>query len=260
MIIDSPVFTREKSHLTERAVTYILVGMSTRAPRNPKRHAGRTRNTLIHAAFEEIWQLGFQAASLDAILERARVTKGALYHHFPNKQALGYAVVDEYIRYLIHHDFLRPLHLEEEEEAAGRAADPLGVFLEIVRVRKRAATRRDALAPDQASGPSPLSAHMLRLGCPLNNLAQEMSPIDEGFRRQLAELFQMWRDGLARALRRGQRAGTVRRDLDPDRVAAFLVAALEGIIGTAKAAQSGKLLAAGLDSLSGYVESLRPRG
>ena len=253
--------------MTGRAFTYILVGMSPLAPHTPKRHASRTRNALIHAAFQEIWQLGFQAASLDAILERAQVTKGALYHHFPNKQALGYAVVDEYIRYLIHDDFLRPLHLEEEEleeegeeGAAGRAADPLGVFLEIVRVRKRAATRRDALAPDQASGPSLLSAHMLRLGCPLNNLAQEMSPIDEGFRQQLAELFRMWRDGLARALRRGQRAGTVRRDLDPDRVAAFLVAALEGIIGTAKAAQSGKLLAAGLDSLSGYVESLRSRG
>ena len=254
------MFTGEKSHLTGLVITYILVGMSTRAPRKPKRHADRTRNTLIHAAFEEIWQLGFQAASLDAILERAGVTKGALYHHFQNKQALGYAVVDEYIRYLIHHDFLRPLDLEAEEaEAAGRAADPLGVFLEIVRVRKRAATRREALAPDQPSGPSPLGAHMLRLGCPLNNLAQEMSPIDEGFRQQLAELFRMWRDGLATALRRGQRAGTVRRDLDPDRVAAFLVAALEGIIGTAKAAQSGKLLAAGCDSLSGYVESLRAR-
>ena len=96
--------------------------MSKLSPRNPKRHADRTRNALIHAAFEEIWQFGFQAASLDAILERARLTKGALYHHFPNKQALGYAVVDEYIRYLIHHDFLRPLDLEaEEEEAAGSA-------------------------------------------------------------------------------------------------------------------------------------------
>ena len=239
--------------------------MSKLAPRNPKRHADQTRNALIHAAFQEIWQLGFQAASLDAILERAGVTKGALYHHFPNKQALGYAVVDEYIRYLIHHDFLRPLHLKEELEeegeekaADGAAADPLSVFLEILRVRKRAATRRDALAPDQASGPSLLSAHMLRLGCPLHNLAQEMSPIDQGFRQQLAELFRMWRDGLAMALRRGQRAGTVRRDLDPDRVAAFLVSALEGTIGTAKAAQSGRLLAAGLDSLSGYVESLRP--
>ena len=66
-------------------------------------------------------------------MKRAAVTKGALYHHFPNKQALGYAVVDEYIRWLIYDDFLRPL--------AAREDDPLWALVRILHARERAATR-----------------------------------------------------------------------------------------------------------------------
>jgi len=38
---------------------------------------------------------GFRSADLNAILAAAGVTKGALYHHFDSKEALGYAVVAE---------------------------------------------------------------------------------------------------------------------------------------------------------------------
>ena len=64
-----------------------------RAPRDPE----RTRGRLLQAAFQEIHRSGFRSADLDAILAKAGVTKGALYYHFDNKEALGYAVVDEVI-------------------------------------------------------------------------------------------------------------------------------------------------------------------
>ena len=213
-----------------------------------RRRADRTRTSLIHAAFEETWEVGFQAASLEAIVKRAAVTKGALYHHFPNKQALGYAVVDEYIRWLIYDDFLRPLEAGED--------DPLRALVRIIHARERAATAAQVSVREDTSV---LGAHALQLGCPLNNLAQEMSPIDEAFRQTIEQVFQMWREGLANALRRGQAAGNVRQDLDPDTVAAFLVAAIEGAIGTAKNAQRANLLSASLGSLIEYLESLRPR-
>ena len=57
-----------------------------------------TRDKLLKAAFEEIYRSGFQATSLDIILTKARVTKGALYHYFPDKASLGYAVVDEVVK------------------------------------------------------------------------------------------------------------------------------------------------------------------
>jgi len=80
----------------------MLVGMLA-ARTKPKRRATRlrdperTRDRLLRAASREIYRLGFQSASLDTILASARVTKGALYYHFKNKEALGYAVVEEVI-------------------------------------------------------------------------------------------------------------------------------------------------------------------
>jgi TetR/AcrR family transcriptional repressor of nem operon len=60
-------------------------------PRDPV----RTRQRLLQAAFQEVYHTGFQGSDLETILDGAGVTKGALYHHFENKEALGYAVVDE---------------------------------------------------------------------------------------------------------------------------------------------------------------------
>lgn len=56
-----------------------------------------TREKLLSLAFCEIHRQGFQGASIANILESSKLTKGALYHHFPTKHALGLAVIDEII-------------------------------------------------------------------------------------------------------------------------------------------------------------------
>src|SRR5882724_11121218 len=121
------------------------------------REPGVTRDKLLKAAFEEIYRRGYQAASLDTILAKAGVTKGALYHHFPDKASLGYAVVDEVVK-----GFL----LERWGVLEPPSGDPVTTLQRIL--RRRAAS---------------LTAHEVELGCPLNNLAQEMSPLDQRFRR-----------------------------------------------------------------------------
>ena len=54
-----------------------------------------TRGRILQAAFVEFYVNGFQGGGINNIIEKAASTKGALFHHFPDKQALGYAVVDE---------------------------------------------------------------------------------------------------------------------------------------------------------------------
>ena len=206
----------------------------------------RTRNLIVQAAFEEIWRVGFRSASLEAILKRAKVTKGALYHYFPNKQALGYAVVDEYIRWLIYDDYLRPL-VENE-------SDPIEALNSIVRARNRSAKHSDTTHDYSINV---LGVNAIRLGCPLNNLAQEMSPLDEEFRKKIQRVFDMWQEGLAKALRRGQAARSVSQNIDPDTTAVFLIAVIEGTIGIAKNAQRTQILSDSLDKLLDYINTLR---
>jgi TetR/AcrR family transcriptional repressor of nem operon len=191
-----------------------------------------TRNKLLQAAFEEIYRRGFQAASLDVILANAGVTKGALYHHFPDKAALGYAVVDEVIKGLL---------LTRWGVLAPSTGDPVTTLQQVLRGRAAGVTSRE-----------------VELGCPLNNLAQEMSPLDHRFRRAVNATFDLWRDAVSRDLERGQAEGTVRKDVDPRKIAAFVVAAIEGSFGLAKGAQSASMLRSNLEVLSSFLESLRP--
>lgn len=192
--------------------------------------ADNTRQSLLKAAFEEIYQQGFRNASLDNILRRTGVTKGALYHHFPNKTALGYAVVDEVI----------VPHAEKKW----------------TRLRDDSTNPVDALIDIGINDPFP-SEHDTLLGCPINNLAQEMSGLDEGFRERLNNFLTLWRDSIDSALQRGQRDGTVRGDVDTSEAAIFIVAAFEGAYGVAKCAGSTEILQTCLNGLVSYVESLR---
>jgi TetR/AcrR family transcriptional repressor of nem operon len=229
-----PDRTSHGSRLTPRESPYILAGMLS-VHKNSKRRATRlrdperTRERLLQAASREIYRSGFQSASLNTILAAAGVTKGALYYHFDGKAALGYAVVEEVIAPDNRGTWLRPLQ---------RGKDPIAALIGIV--------QGISVQPEDVRG-----------GCQLNNLAQEMSPLDTGFRKRLAMVFQAWKEGVADALREGQTHGSVLRDVDPADAAGLLIAMVEGYGSLAKNAQDPKVMKAGIRNIVGWLQSLR---
>lgn len=58
-------------------------------------YAEATRNAIVEAASDLFARSGYPKTSMDDIADHARVTKGAIYHHFPNKQAVFEAVLTE---------------------------------------------------------------------------------------------------------------------------------------------------------------------
>ncbi|WP_240958050.1 ScbR family autoregulator-binding transcription factor [Streptomyces barkulensis] len=58
----------------------------------------RTRRAILEAAASVFEEKGYDAAKLTEILERAQVTKGALYFHFASKEELAQAVLDAQTR------------------------------------------------------------------------------------------------------------------------------------------------------------------
>jgi TetR/AcrR family transcriptional repressor of nem operon len=194
-----------------------------------RRNPPRTRTRLLEAAFREMYQSGFRGTDLDTILRTAGVTKGAMYHHFENKEALGYAVVEEIIAGMTRAKWLWPLQ---------NAANPIDTLIAII--------RSTSLRPSD-----------LRCGCPLNNLSQEMAPLDEGFRRRTAKVFGDWQGAIATALRNGKKRKLVRSGVKPEEMASFLLATYEGYISLAKSHQDAATLEAGQKEMIRFLASLR---
>jgi AcrR family transcriptional regulator len=186
---------------------------------------------LLQAAFQQVYRYGFQSAGIDTILATTNVTKGALYYHFESKEALGHAIVDEIVAKLVRDRWLLPLERSKDK-------DPIDALIGILQA-------------------IPTRPRDVRAGCPLVNLAQEMSPLDEQFRKRLERLFLAWREGIATLLRKGQARGTVRRDLNADEAASFLVAMVEGYEVLAKNAQDVKVWEVGIRNIVGWLKSLR---
>jgi TetR/AcrR family transcriptional regulator, transcriptional repressor for nem operon len=95
-------------------------------------------------------------------------------------------------------------------------------------------------------------------GCPLLNLSQEMSGLNEGFRRRTAKVFKDWHDAVAKALREGQKLGVVRNDINANETATFLIAAYEGHVVLGKNSQDARMLQSGQRSVIRHLQSLRP--
>ncbi len=171
-----------------------------------------TRERILFAAYKEIHLNGFQSASLSHILAHTGVTKGALYHHFRDKTELGYAVVDEVISKRIHLSFIQPLENFD---------DPIEGFITFIQRAGDAFSMTD-----------------IELGCPLSVLAQEMAPIDEGFRTRLTAIYEHWHRSIAEVLIRAKDMDLIIDDVDPYTMGVTMASIMEGSLNAAKVSQS----------------------
>ncbi len=183
----------------------------------------------MRAAFDEIYHCGFQSACVDKIVAKTNVTKGAFFHYFQTKNELGYAIVDV-LKDMILQRWITPL-----------AAYKNPVQGIITRFRKIIES-----TPDEEVG----------LGCPLNNLTQEMSSIDPVFREKLAAVLTIWIDETEKYLKQAQRDGYLKPHVNPRQVAEFVVMVEEGSYALVKNLRERRLYWSLHDSLKQYLKSI----
>lgn len=196
-----------------------------------ERNAEQTRTRILEAAREEIFQNGYQGMRIDAILQKTNLAKGALYHYFPNKLALGYAVVDEVLMghfQTVWEDFFQQHN------------NPLTTLQQMFVYKAESFQNADCFN-----------------GCPLNNLNQEMAAIDDGFHQRLERVFENVHMTIVRALEKGQLDGLVRKDINPVRISMFIFSSYQGIMGAAKCMQAPELLSDLFGTLNDYIDTLR---
>ncbi len=197
--------------------------------RNPE----NTRMKLLGATFQELHKHGFQGMRIDRVLKNTNLKKGALYHHFSGKQALGYAVLEELIKKHIVELWIEPLKsLDNPLEEIPTLFDELDKVW---------------------------SHEFFTLGCPLNNLAQEMSPIDTGFRERINAIFQEWKLAISEALKTGQKQNIVDPAINTDDCANFILAAIEGALGMTKNNQNKEAYYSCSRELKRYMNTLKTK-
>jgi len=198
------------------------------------RDPDQTRSRLVAAAFDEIYENGFQGMRVDEILKRTGLKKGALYHHFSSKLDIAYAVMDEHITDMVNTSWIKPI---------AEYDDPIeGITQAILNI-----TQGEA------------DYDYMQKGCPLNNLAQEMSSLDEGFRIRIHTLLQLWISAFDNSLHQGKAKGFVGEDVDTTMAATFIVAILEGCTSLLKASHDPTTLQHCWTGLEAFLNSLRPQ-
>ena len=118
-----------------------------------------TRRKILEATYEEVRYTGFQGLRPDKVVQSLSITKGALYHYFPNKMSVGYAMVDE---------ILSPNYINNWRPLRNPETNALEYISFVINQ-----------IVDH------LNSKELAYGSLLHNLIQEMSPVDEGFRKRL---------------------------------------------------------------------------
>ncbi len=194
------------------------------------RKAKDTRLKILNAAFKEIHKHGYQGMRIEQVLKNTNLKKGALYHHFSSKQELAYAVLEELIQKNMYKLWMEPLK---------NVTDPLGAIHSVFEARNN------------------WSAEFFTFGCPLNNLAQEMSPIDEGFRKRIEKIFLQWQSAISEALKKGQTQGVVDKEINTDECALFILASMEGTLSMTKNHQNKEVFYSCCRELKRYLDSLK---
>ena len=195
-----------------------------------KKNPTETRQLILETTADLLHKHGYKGLRVDEVVTKTGLTKGAIYHHFSNKQALGYAVIDE----LLHNMFLG--HMQELLEKEG---EPLEII----------ASSFECIGED-------IDESDIKMGCPLTNIGQEMSFEDEGFRTRIDNVFQMWIDLIAELLNKGIADGSIKSDTNPEKTARFLVNAFQGIQCNSKYGQDLCRFQVNLEYLQSIIRGL----
>ncbi|MGB8019739.1 MAG: TetR/AcrR family transcriptional regulator [Candidatus Nanopelagicales bacterium] len=190
------------------------------SPRTQEQRKARTRRQVLDCAAEAFARDGFAGTSLNDVIAGSGLTKGAFYFHFPSKEELAVAVVDD---------------LREQWTAAVSLADDQDTPAP-VQAQRLAARVVDAYSRNRS----------LRA---IGRLVPDLAAARPDLAPQLQASLFLWIDLIEAIVVRGQREGTIRDDLGARQVAEAILAAFSGVEEHAELVSQGKDLSARIDTL-----------
>ncbi len=159
-------------------------------------------DTVVDAAMALFWEQGYEATSLQDLLEHMHLSKSSLYQTFGSKHALFLRCIDRY-----HERTMVDLQARLDGRSDG--------FQFIAETLNRVIQEVNELANPK--------------GCLVTNTANEFAQSDREIARRVAAGLAGYRDIFRQAVVKGQREGSIRSDMTPDQLANYLVTGMSGL-------------------------------
>jgi AcrR family transcriptional regulator len=187
-----------------------------------------TRDRIVAAASELMFEHGVAGTSTDDVQRAAGVSTSQIYHYFKDKTALVKAVIAHQTEQVL--DAQQPLLGRLDTMEALRAWRDLLVDLQ---------RQRDCQG-----------------GCPIGSMAGELSETCPETRPAIVEGFERWEGGIREGLRAMHDRGELHPEADPDRLALATLAALQGGLLLTQVRRETAPLEAALDAMLDRIASL----
>lgn len=198
------------------------------------RDGAPTRARIMEAALELILETGFSAASVERIIQRAGITKGTFFYHFPSKQDLAEALVREWAAQDIR-------YLEENLARAGKLArDPVQQLLVFVGLFEELFE----LPADEQPG------------CLYASFCYEAELFDADIANMIREAFNAWRAQLAPLFAAAIKAHPPRVEVKEEELVDLLGVIFEGGFVMSRIYGDARMTAAHLRHYRNYLELL----
>jgi TetR/AcrR family transcriptional repressor of nem operon len=189
------------------------------APRRLTRKGRQTRQRIVSAAADLIFEQGVAHTTIEDVRAAADVSSSQLYHYFDDKPALVRAVIEH----------------QADTIVGGQETFDLSNLDGLRAWRDWVIEHQQAL---NCSG-----------GCPIGSLGSELAETDPEARAQVADGFKRWEAAIQSGLREMHARGRLTPDTDPDALALALLAALQGGLLLTQIERDTKPLEAALDAM-----------
>ncbi len=175
-----------------------------------------TKEAIIKKGARLIHEKGYNNTGLQEILGAAGIPKGSFYFYFKNKEDFGLQVIDSYAAFIL------PM---AEEILCDTTLPPL--------------TRLERFFDYQVQH---FESMQLCYGCPIGNLMQEMSDLNETFREKIGSIYDALCSLLHRCILEARQAGALPEGVDAREAAEYIFDSWEGAVMHMKLAKSARPL------------------
>ena len=190
-----------------------------------------TKQHIVHEAFKLFYENGFKTTSVNDVMKSAKMTKGAFYHHYKSKHELGLEVIELKIKKRVYEGMILPL------KAPGNAMEILeNTFLNRIK-----------------SFPYYDKKH----GCPMNNFINEMGNYESSYQLVLKNIIEKWKEAIVALIKKGKNENHIKKEIDNEAVAIYLISAFEGIRGIRKLYDNDMVLNQYISGLSLYLNQIK---